>query len=137
VDSPRWIASHGAGLVLPGTRRRRNASWPGFSTGLRNCWRTSPGFCRKCADRSRSWWLAMTSACKRDRRCPAPPIANCSSRGTSGSTTTQVRDDVRRRLEIFMPGGGYVWNQVHNVMADVPPENVVAMLEAAHEFGCY
>jgi len=26
---------------------------------------------------------------------------------------------------------------VHNVMADVPPENVVAMLEAAHEFGCY
>ncbi len=52
-------------------------------------------------------------------------------------TPQEVRDDVRRRLEIFMPGGGYVWNQVHNVMADVPPENIVAMLEAAYEFGWY
>ena len=48
-----------------------------------------------------------------------------------------MRDDVRRRLEIFMPGGGYVWNQVHNVMADVPPANIVAMLDAAREFGQY
>lgn len=52
-------------------------------------------------------------------------------------TPEQVRDDVRRRLEIFMPGGGYVWNQVHNVLADVPAENVVAMLDAAYEFGRY
>ncbi len=52
-------------------------------------------------------------------------------------TPEEVREDVRRRLEIFMPGGGYVWNQVHNVMADVPPENVEAMLEAAYEFGRY
>lgn len=52
-------------------------------------------------------------------------------------TPDQVRDDVRRRLEVFMPGGGYVWNQVHNVLADVPPENVVAMLDAAYEFGRY
>jgi uroporphyrinogen decarboxylase len=62
----------------------------------------------------------------------------CDTQGLLASgTPEQVRDDVRRRLEIFMPGGGYVWNQVHNVMADVPPENVVAMLETAHEFGCY
>ena len=52
-------------------------------------------------------------------------------------TPEQVRDDVRRRLDVFMPGGGYVWNQVHNVLADVPPENVVAMLVAAYEFGEY
>ena len=52
-------------------------------------------------------------------------------------TPEQVRDDVRRRLDVFMPGGGYVWNQVHNVLADVPPENVVAMLDAAYEFGEY
>jgi uroporphyrinogen decarboxylase len=52
-------------------------------------------------------------------------------------TPEQVRDDVRRRLEVFMPGGGYVWNQVHNVLADVPPANVVAMLDAAYEFGRY
>ncbi len=52
-------------------------------------------------------------------------------------TPEQVRDDVKRRLEVWMPGGGYVWNQVHNVLADVPPENVDAMLEAAYEFGKY
>ena len=52
-------------------------------------------------------------------------------------TPSQVREDVRRRIEVFMPGGGYVWNQVHNVLADVPPENVVAMLDAAREFGKY
>jgi uroporphyrinogen decarboxylase len=45
-------------------------------------------------------------------------------------TPAQVRDDVRRRVEVLAPGGGFVFQQVHNVMADVPPENVVAMFEA-------
>jgi uroporphyrinogen decarboxylase len=45
-------------------------------------------------------------------------------------TPQEVADDVRRRIEIFAPGGGFVFQQVHNIMADVPPENVVAMLEA-------
>ena len=45
-------------------------------------------------------------------------------------TPAQVRDDVRRRVDILAPGGGFVFQQVHNVMADVPPENVVAMFEA-------
>ncbi len=49
-------------------------------------------------------------------------------------TPAEVRDDVRRRLDVWMPGGGYVFNQVHNVLADVPPENVVAMLDAAYEY---
>jgi uroporphyrinogen decarboxylase len=62
----------------------------------------------------------------------------CDTQGVlAAGTPQQVREDVRRRLEIFMPGGGYVWNQVHNVMANVPPENLVAMLEAASEFGSY
>lgn len=52
-------------------------------------------------------------------------------------TADEVREDVRRRLDIFMPGGGFVFAPVHNIMADVPPENVVAMLDAAREFGCY
>jgi len=52
-------------------------------------------------------------------------------------TPAQVRDDVRRRLDIFMPGGGFIWNQIHNIMANVPPENIVAMLDAAYEFGAY
>ncbi|MCP5112853.1 MAG: methyltransferase, partial [bacterium] len=49
-------------------------------------------------------------------------------------TPAEVRDDVRWRLDVWMPGGGYVFNQVHNVLADVPPENVVAMLDAAYEY---
>ena len=49
----------------------------------------------------------------------------------------EVRQHVRRNLEIFKPGGGYVFNNVHNVQADVPPENVVAMYDAAYEFGFY
>lgn len=51
----------------------------------------------------------------------------------SRGTPTQVRDHVRRLLDIWQPGGGYVFQQVHNIMADVPPENIVAMLDAAAE----
>ena len=46
-------------------------------------------------------------------------------------TPDQVRAHVRERIRIFSPGGGYVFNQVHNILADVPPQNVVAMFEAA------
>ncbi len=42
-----------------------------------------------------------------------------------------VRREVTERVRIFGEGGGYVFNQVHNVLNDVPPENVVAMFEAA------
>ena len=48
-----------------------------------------------------------------------------------------VRDHVRRNLEVFMPGGGYVFNNVHNIQAEVPPENIIAMYEAAWEYGFY
>ncbi len=48
-------------------------------------------------------------------------------------TPEEVAEDVRRRIEILAPGGGFVFQQVHNVMADVPPENVVAMLEAVRK----
>ena len=46
----------------------------------------------------------------------------------------EVKDHVKERLEIFSPGGGYVFNPVHNIMPDVPPENIVAMFEAIEEF---
>jgi len=47
-------------------------------------------------------------------------------------TPQQVADDVRRRVEILAPGGGFVFQQIHNIMADVPPENIVAMLDAVN-----
>ena len=48
-------------------------------------------------------------------------------------TPDEVRKHVREQIEIFSPGGGFVFQQVHNVLADVPPENIVALLEAAKE----
>ena len=50
------------------------------------------------------------------------------------ATPEQVREHVRQLIEIFAPGGGYVFCQVHNIQANVPPENVVAMFDAALEF---
>ncbi|WP_165226884.1 uroporphyrinogen decarboxylase family protein [Aquisphaera insulae] len=49
-------------------------------------------------------------------------------------TPEEVRAHVLERLEIFAPGGGFVFNTVHNILADVPPRNIVAMYEAVHEF---
>lgn len=49
-------------------------------------------------------------------------------------TPAQVREQVLRRLEIFAPGGGFVFNTVHNILPDVPPENIVAMYGAVAEF---
>jgi len=49
----------------------------------------------------------------------------------------EIREHVRRNLEIFKPGGGYIFNNVHNIQAGVPAENVVALFDAAYEFGFY
>lgn len=46
-------------------------------------------------------------------------------------TPQEVKDHVRRNIDVLAPGGGFVFNQVHNILAEVPPENVVAMYEAA------
>jgi len=52
-------------------------------------------------------------------------------------TPQQVKDEVRRRIDDLGPGGGYVLNTVHNIQGDVPPENVMAMIEALNEYGWY
>ncbi len=49
----------------------------------------------------------------------------------------KIREDVRKHLEIWKPGGGYVFNNVHNIQAGVPAENIVALYDAAYEFGFY
>jgi uroporphyrinogen decarboxylase len=53
------------------------------------------------------------------------------------ATPDRIREEVKRNVEVFKPGGGYVFNNVHNIQAGVPPENIVAMYEAAYEFGFY
>jgi uroporphyrinogen decarboxylase len=58
----------------------------------------------------------------------------CDTRELLGrGTPSQIREHVLRLKEIWRPGGGFVFQQVHNILADVPPANVVAMFEAANE----
>lgn len=51
------------------------------------------------------------------------------------STPQEVRHEVRRRIEDLAEGGGYVIGSVHIVQAEVPPQNILAMAEAAHSCG--
>lgn len=55
----------------------------------------------------------------------------------NNATAQEVKDHVKQRIEILSPGGGFVFNTVHNILPEVPPENIVAMFEAVHEFGVY
>ena len=58
--------------------------------------------------------------------------AGCETQSTLRTgTPNEVAAEVRNRIETLGDGGGYVFNQVHNVLSDVPPENVVAMFNAA------
>ncbi|VGO22021.1 uroporphyrinogen decarboxylase family protein [Pontiella sulfatireligans] len=52
-------------------------------------------------------------------------------------TAQEVKDEVKRMLDIFMPGGGYVFAPVHAIQADVPVENMLAMWETVQEHGRY
>lgn len=52
----------------------------------------------------------------------------------NSASVKEVKEQVKRRLDIFSPGGGFVFNTVHNILPDVPPENIVAMFEAIKEF---
>ncbi len=52
-------------------------------------------------------------------------------------STEDVRAEVRRRIRELGKGGGYMVAAVHNIQPDVPTENIVAMYEAAREFGQY
>jgi len=49
-------------------------------------------------------------------------------------TEREIDEHVRRRFEILAPGGGFVFSQVHNILPNVPPRNIVAMIEAAKTF---
>jgi uroporphyrinogen decarboxylase len=49
-------------------------------------------------------------------------------------TPQQVSDHVRKNIEILAPGGGFVFNTVHNILPDVPPENIAAMFQAIDEY---
>jgi uroporphyrinogen decarboxylase len=49
-------------------------------------------------------------------------------------TPEQVKDNVKRNIEALAPGGGFVFSTIHNIQAEVPPQNIVAMMEALKAF---
>ena len=49
-------------------------------------------------------------------------------------TPEEVRAQTQERLEVFSPGGGFVFNTTHNILPEVPPENLVAMVETVLAF---
>jgi hypothetical protein len=49
-------------------------------------------------------------------------------------TPAQVREEVASRIETFAPGGGYVFNTVHNIVAGTPVANVLAMFETVKRY---
>jgi uroporphyrinogen-III decarboxylase len=49
-------------------------------------------------------------------------------------TPQQVRDQVLERCEIFARGGGFVFTTIHNIQAQTPVANMVAMIDAIREF---
>ena len=64
--------------------------------------------------------------------------AGCDPQGTLPSgAPDEVRAEVGRIMDILKPGGGYVFNAIHNIQPGVPPENITALFDAAREFGFY
>lgn len=53
------------------------------------------------------------------------------------ATPQKVRDQVKGNIAAFKPNGGYVFNNVHNIQAGVPAENIVALFDAAFDSGSY
>jgi uroporphyrinogen-III decarboxylase len=49
-------------------------------------------------------------------------------------TPEQVRTEVLERCRVFSRNGGFVFNAIHNVQANTPVENIVAMIDAVQEF---
>jgi uroporphyrinogen decarboxylase len=61
----------------------------------------------------------------------------CSNFVLQNGKPDEIKAEVKRRLEDFMPGGGYIFASIHNIQPGVPPENIVALFESACEFGKY
>ena len=49
----------------------------------------------------------------------------------------EVREQVKERIRIFAPGGGFVFNPTHCIQYGVPPKNLLAAADAAYEYGTY
>jgi len=53
------------------------------------------------------------------------------------ATPDEIRKHVKQNIDALAPGGGFVFAAVHDIQANVPPENIMAMCEAWQEYGLY
>ena len=51
--------------------------------------------------------------------------------------SSEVINEVKERIGIFAPGGGYILNPIHNIQPDVPPCNILSMVDACMKYGKY
>ena len=89
-----------------------------FNPVQTNAYRMEPGFLKKEFGKDCTFW--------------GGGIENVGT--LNNGTPAKVREQVLERMEIFSEGGGFVFNTVHNILPDVPPENIVAMYDAVKEF---
>jgi uroporphyrinogen-III decarboxylase len=60
---------------------------------------------------------------------------SCDGQSTLASgTPTEVADETKQNLEALTPGSGFVFASIHNIQANVPPENVIALFDTALNF---
>lgn len=52
-------------------------------------------------------------------------------------TKQQIMDEVKKRIEEFASGGGFIFSAIHNIQSDVPPENIMTMVETFHRYADY
>lgn len=70
--------------------------------------------------------------------CMAFSGGGCNTQGVLGvGTVDEVRANVRELMSIFKKDSGFVFNQVHNIMGNVPPENIIAMYDEAYKNSFY
>ena len=58
----------------------------------------------------------------------------CDTRTLTSGNPEQIREEVKRNIDVLGQGGGYVFSSVHNITAEIQPENVIAMFETARDF---
>ncbi len=62
----------------------------------------------------------------------------CDTQGVlQRATVDEVRSHVKELVDSFAPGGGFVFAAIHDIQYGVPPQNILAMADAALEFGAY
>jgi len=89
-----------------------------FNPVQTNAYNMSPEFLKKEFGRSCTFWGGGIENVR---------VLNTGSK-------QQIREQVFERMEIFSEGGGFVFNTVHNMLPDVPPENIIALFEAVNDF---